>query len=105
MIVAGRIVAEGAPDVLTDPGRTATTIRFLLPADVGIDDLPQLPGARAAVAVGQVEISTVEPTAVLHALTSWALRRGQELEGLTATRPNLEDVYLALTARPESAGG
>jgi len=27
----------------------------------------------------------------------WAAQRGMELEGLTVTRPTLEDVYLDLT--------
>ncbi len=45
-----------------------------------------------------VEQETDDPTTVLHELTGRALARGQRLEGLTVTRPTLEDVYLELTA-------
>ncbi len=38
-----------------------------------------------------------DPTPALHALTGWALSSGVNLEGLSVTRPSLEDVYLQLT--------
>jgi ABC-2 type transport system ATP-binding protein len=41
---------------------------------------------------------TDDPTTLLHELTSAALARGERLEGLSVTRPTLEDVYLELTA-------
>ena len=41
---------------------------------------------------------TDEPTRVLAELTSAAVARGEELEGLQVRRPSLEEVYLALTA-------
>jgi ABC-2 type transport system ATP-binding protein len=49
------------------------------------------------------EIETEDPTELLHRLTGEALDRGERLEGLTVTRPSLEDVYLELTADEESA--
>jgi ABC-2 type transport system ATP-binding protein len=33
----------------------------------------------------------------LNEITSWAMERGLELEGLTVERPTLEDIYLRLT--------
>ncbi len=45
---------------------------------------------------GFCEITTTDDTRVLHTLTGWALDRGVTLEGLVATRPSLEDTYLAL---------
>ena len=45
-----------------------------------------------------VERETEDPTALLHQLTGAALERGERLEGLTVTRPTLEDIYLELTA-------
>jgi ABC-2 type transport system ATP-binding protein len=45
-----------------------------------------------------VLLRTDEPTRVLAELTSAAVARGEELEGLQVRRPSLEDVYLALTA-------
>ena len=51
----------------------------------------------------RVEIETENPTTLLHRLTGEALERGERLEGLTVTKPTLEDVYLELTADEESA--
>lgn len=45
-----------------------------------------------------VQLETDDPTSLLHELTGQALARGERLEGLTVTRPTLEDVYLELTA-------
>ena len=49
----------------------------------------------------EVVVRTDEPTRVLAELTSEAVARGEELEGLQVRRPSLEDVYLALTADEE----
>jgi ABC-2 type transport system ATP-binding protein len=45
----------------------------------------------------EVLVRTDEPTRVLAELTSAAVARGEELEGLQVRRPSLEEVYLALT--------
>src|SRR4051794_34791596 len=49
----------------------------------------------------RIELETDDPTELLHRLTSEALGRGERLQGLTVTRPTLEEVYLELT---EEAG-
>jgi ABC-2 type transport system ATP-binding protein len=49
----------------------------------------------------EVLVRTDEPTRVLAELTSAAVARGEELDGLQVKRPSLEDVYLALTADEE----
>ena len=41
-----------------------------------------------------VVIESPDLTRTLHTITGWALDRGVELEGLTVSRPSLEDVYL-----------
>jgi ABC-2 type transport system ATP-binding protein len=101
VLAGGRIVAEGPPETLGGRHLGETVISFLLPAGVTAADLPTgLPvddDPREAV----LELRTEEPTAVLHTLTSWALGRGVELDGLTVARPSLEDVYLELTAGAE----
>jgi len=94
IIVRGRIVAEGPPAILTGRDRHAT-ISF---RDSG-DGLPVEVG-EAEVEGGMVRIRTEEPTRVLHALTSWATARGEELPELSVARPSLEDVYLELTRDP-----
>jgi ABC-2 type transport system ATP-binding protein len=45
----------------------------------------------------RVEVETEDPTELLHRLTGEALARGERLQGLTVTRPTLEEVYLQLT--------
>jgi len=52
-----------------------------------------------------VEHETDDPTALLNELTGAALGRGERLEGLTVTRPTLEDVYLELTGPEEAHDG
>jgi ABC-2 type transport system ATP-binding protein len=84
IIKDGRIVVEGAPHELAAADGTRYRVRYR-------DPTGQL-----------VEHVTEDPTTLLHELTAAALARGERLEGLTVTRPTLEDVYLELTA-PTSA--
>jgi ABC-2 type transport system ATP-binding protein len=104
VIAAGRVVASGPPDTLGGREHGETTIRFILPASAGLADLP-LPAGVVPTARGEfVEFQVPEPTPVLHALTAWALERGEVLGGLAVSRPSLEDIYLALTGDPDDAG-
>jgi ABC-2 type transport system ATP-binding protein len=86
IIKDGRILAEGAPHELGSEGG---------PYLVAYRDLDG----------SLVEQQTDDPTELLHELTGAALARGERLEGLTVTRPTLEDVYLELTASEEPGGG
>jgi ABC-2 type transport system ATP-binding protein len=95
VISQGRIVAEGTPETIGGRDRAASVVRFALPADTAIADLP-VAGA-ALDDDGIVSVQTDSPTRVLHELTAWALARGGELSGLEVRRPSLEDVYLDLT--------
>jgi ABC-2 type transport system ATP-binding protein len=86
IIKDGRILVEGAPRELgSDEGPYRVTYRN---GDGSV-----------------IERQTDDPTALLHELTTAALARGERLEGLTVTRPTLEDVYLELTAGGEPADG
>jgi ABC-2 type transport system ATP-binding protein len=97
VIAGGRIVAEGTPESIGGRAEADVTIEFRLPPGVEVGELPVTAEARTD---GSVSIATSTPTEVLHALTTWARERPDpfELEGLTVTRPSLEDVYLELTA-------
>jgi len=76
----GRVVAEGPPASLGG-GDEAARYRVAYEED------------------GRVrEQLTDDPTGLLHRLTSEAIAAGRRLEGLSVTRPTLEDVYLELTA-------
>jgi ABC-2 type transport system ATP-binding protein len=77
IIKDGEIVAEGPPSQLS-PERVSYRISY---SENG----------------HRVELETDDPTELLHRLTSEALAQGRRLEGLTVTRPTLEDVYLELT--------
>jgi len=101
VIAAGAIVAEGTPESIGGRAEADAQIRFLLPDGVVLEDLP-IPGQPDG--NGAVVIETDEPTKVLHRLTGWSLERGRELDGLSVSRPSLEDVYLALTATAEDDG-
>jgi ABC-2 type transport system ATP-binding protein len=101
IIAAGRIVAEGTPDELA-AAQHVTDIRFPLPADAAPAELPRVSG-RVTTRGRSVEISTDDPTHDLLALTGWAAGRGADLDGLTVTRPSLEDIYLTLTSDKEVA--
>jgi ABC-2 type transport system ATP-binding protein len=95
VIVAGRIVAQGAPSSLGGREAAEAVISFRLPDGVTVGDLP---GALPAPSLdnGVVSLRSAEPTAVLHTLTGWAVARGTELPALAVARPSLEDVYLSL---------
>ena len=99
VIAAGLIVAEGPPHRLSGRDSSAE-IRFTGPSAA---ELPDLGTCEVAEDRRGVVVRALDPTPVLHRLTGWALERGISLEGLTVTRPTLEDVYLELTA--ESPGG
>jgi ABC-2 type transport system ATP-binding protein len=81
IIKEGLIVAQGPPAELS-PKRAAYRVSY------------QANGS-------WVELETDDPTGLLHRLTGEALERGERLEGLSVTRPTLEDVYLELTAEAE----
>jgi ABC-2 type transport system ATP-binding protein len=94
ILVEGRIAVQGPPGVLTTHSRAR--IRFRVPQGVA----PPPPAGKSA--PGELaEIDTDQPTRELHALTSWALEEGIELEALTVSRASLEDVYLELTRQEQ----
>jgi ABC-2 type transport system ATP-binding protein len=99
VIAAGRIVAEGAPGTLGGREKMPAVIRFTLPDGVVVGDVPEdLRALVTSAADGQVVLETQRPLAGLKLLVDWALARGIDLPDLDVRRPELEDVYLALTA-------
>ncbi len=93
VIDRGKIVAEGTPDTLGGRETASTVIRF----EVGNLPIDALPLAASAVIGGTVEVKSDDPTHDLHVLTGWAVDGGRTLDGLTVSRPTLEDIYLDLT--------
>ncbi len=93
VIGAGEVVAEGTPDSLGGRDTAAMLIRFRLPASIDPTALPVEVGIDKH---GFCEITTTDDIRVLNTLTSWSLKHAIPLEGLVATRPSLEDIYLSL---------
>ena len=77
VLAGGRVIADGDPDSLSEGG-AESIVSYRLDGR-------------------HVRYSTRTPTADLAPLLCRAAERGEELEGLTVTRPSLEDVYLELT--------
>jgi ABC-2 type transport system ATP-binding protein len=88
IIKDGRILIEGAPRELGTRSGSALYRVAYRNGDGGL-----------------VQRETDDPTSLLHELTSAALARGERLEGLSVTRPTLEDVYLELTAAEDGQDG
>jgi len=96
VISGGLIVAEGTPDTLGGRGDGLAVITFRVPAGTAGLPEPFMPGPD-----GAVRAEMADPTRALNALTGWSLSSGVSLEGLTVSRPSLEDVYLQLTEEGE----
>jgi ABC-2 type transport system ATP-binding protein len=97
VITAGRIVAEGSPSTLAGRELGTAEVAFLRPEGISLDELPLPAGVAVQHAEGHVVFRTATPTRDLKPLVLWASAHDRELEGLTVTRPSLEDVYLQLT--------
>jgi ABC-2 type transport system ATP-binding protein len=99
VVAAGRVVADGTPATLGGRDAAAAMIRFTLPPDVTLSDLP---GAETPLALSQVgaqaEVRLGQPLPYLGTLAAWAAARGFALADLTVERPTLEDIYLQLTS-------
>jgi ABC-2 type transport system ATP-binding protein len=97
VISAGRIVAEGDPSTLAGREHRTAVVSFVRPEGISLAELPLPAGVAVQHADGHVAFRTATPTRDLKPLVLWAEARGRELDGLTVTRPSLEDVYLELT--------
>ena len=97
VIAHGRVIAEGTPATLGRGTAEAALVSFRLPAGTSADALPLPPGLTVERHDRRLSFRTPTPTRDLAPLLAWAADRDAELEGLTVTRPSLEDVYLQLT--------
>ena len=88
VLAKGRVIADAEPDAL---GRNGTTVSFRVPHGLPVP-------AGISVSAGVARFTSDTPTRDLAPLLAWAADRDLELEGLSVSRPTLEDVYLELTA-------
>jgi ABC-2 type transport system ATP-binding protein len=87
------VIAEGTPESLGAGNAPQALISFHDPGTA----LPLPEDAEVERRDGRIAFRTAAPTRDLAPLVAWAAERGAELDGLTVTRPSLEDVYLELT--------
>jgi ABC-2 type transport system ATP-binding protein len=94
VLAAGRVIADGTPDAL---GRASggAIVSFGVPHGHAAAELP-LP-AQATVDGRRVRFRSDATARDLAPILEWAAARGIDVEALTVTRPDLEDVYLELT--------
>jgi len=97
VIAHGKIVAEGPPETIGGRASAATTITFSVPDGTSSG----LPLAAIRRENGGFTVESSDVTRDLHRLTTWALDTGVTLDGLTVTKPSLEDVYLTLVGQDE----
>ena len=91
VIAGGKIVAEGPPETIGGRADAATVITFSVP-----DRLAATIPLAATRHDDSFTLESTDTTRDLHRLTTWALDAGVTLEGLTVSKPSLEDTYLRL---------
>jgi ABC-2 type transport system ATP-binding protein len=103
VISGGVIAAEGTAADLADRVQLRTRVSWD-PAQVPVDALPDELRAAGVLHGDRVSVETSDVTAVVYAITGWALERGVNLASLSVMRPNLEDTFLRLTGEPGETG-
>jgi ABC-2 type transport system ATP-binding protein len=94
---AGEIIALGAPEELGGRDLRPAEIRFSLPAEWSLGDVPEVSVQGRSIEHGRVVILTTEPVVAAQRITTWALERGVDLGHFSVAQPTLEDIYLELT--------
>ena len=101
---AGQIIASGSPEELGGRDLRPAEIRFRLPSEWSLGDLPDVPGERSATGEN-VLVLTREPVLAAQRITTWAVERAIDLGHFSVNQPTLEDIYLELTgSTPGEAG-
>jgi ABC-2 type transport system ATP-binding protein len=94
---AGQIIAMGRPEELGGRDLRPAEIRFTLPADWSLGDLPDVPCERRTLEDDRVLVLTKQPVVAAQRITTWALDHDVDLGHFSISQPTLEDIYLELT--------
>ncbi len=94
---AGEIIATGRPEELGGRDVRPAEIRFVLPTDWSLGDVPDVPSLERSIDGDRVLVVTSEPVPATQRITSWAVERGIDLGHFSVSQPTLEDIYLELT--------
>ncbi len=98
---AGEIIAAGRPEELGGRDARPAEIRFSLPAEWSLSDLPGLPYEERSLEGDRALVTTREPLRAVNTLTGWALENDIKLGHFAVSQPTLEDIYLELTGATE----
>jgi ABC-2 type transport system ATP-binding protein len=99
---AGEIIASGRPQDLGGRDLRPAEIRFMLPAGVTLDEVPDGYCETTSVVGDQVVLTSRDAVRAAQEVTSWALERDLDLAHFSVTQPTLEDIYLELTGGEQS---
>jgi ABC-2 type transport system ATP-binding protein len=94
---AGQIIAMGRPEELGGRDLRPAEIRFSLPSEWSLGDLPDIPCEARTLEGDRVFVLTKEPVVASQRITTWALEHDVDLGHFSVTQPTLEDIYLELT--------
>jgi ABC-2 type transport system ATP-binding protein len=94
---AGEIIALGRPDELGGRDARPAEIRFALPPELSLGDVPDVPSLERSLEGDRVLLLTTEPVLAAQRITSWAIDWGVDLAHFSVAQPSLEDIYLELT--------
>jgi ABC-2 type transport system ATP-binding protein len=101
VMAAGRIIATGRPDELGGRDVRPAEVRFSLPAEWALSDVPELPAESRELEGDRVLVLTRDPVLAANKITGWALEQNIELGHFSVSQPTLEDIYLELTGDGE----
>jgi ABC-2 type transport system ATP-binding protein len=104
LLAGGRIVADTTPEELRARGGPAT-IRYHVPGDVPLDDLPASLAPFADRDRRTLVLQADDPAGPLRDLLGWAGRHHLDLSRLEVGPPSLEDAYLTAIGEPPGYGG
>ena len=100
---AGQIIAIGRPEELGGRDLRPAEIRFTLPSNWSLGDLPDIPCEQRSLEGDRVLVLTKEPVVAAQRITTWALDNDVDLGHFSVNQPTLEDIYLELTRSVEPA--
>jgi len=100
---AGQIIAMGRPEELGGRDLRPAEIRFTLPSNWSLGDLPDIPCEHRSLDGDRVLVLTKEPVVASQRITTWAVDNDVDLGHFSVSQPTLEDIYLELTRSVEPA--
>ena len=100
---AGQIIAMGRPEELGGRDLRPAEIRFTLPSNWSLGDLPDIPCEQRSLEGDRVLVLTKEPVVAAQRITTWAIDNDVDLGHFSVSQPTLEDIYLELTRPTETA--